>query len=128
MLEMTPIAANESSSWSKVALSTSRQRLAKHQPEPVGRVAEVERLPQAPALPLDVAAAAEVIAGAGEHDNANGRVVVGVVEGAEHLLHGVYRHRVVLLRAIDRDARDAAFQLLVVMLFVHDLVEREPLA
>ena len=55
-------------------------------------------------------------------------VVVGVVEGAEHLVDGVERHGVELVGLVDGDARDAAAELGVGSLLVDDLVEREALA
>src|SRR6185369_121037 len=91
----------------------------------VVRIAVVERLAEAPLLPLDVAAGAEVLAGARDDEDADAGVVVGVVERAEHLVDGVERHRVHLGGLAHGDARDAAPELAMRTLLVDDLVEDE---
>jgi hypothetical protein len=55
-----------------------------------------------------VAARAEgAVAGPGQHDNADIRILFGVAHGVEHLLDGVGAERVQHRRAVDRDRRDA---------------------
>ena len=92
-------------------------------------IAVVEGLAQPPLLPLDVSAHTEMLAFAPAMTMAPiGRVVIGVVEGAKHLLDRVEGHDVVLVGLVDRDPRDPALEIRVELLLVAQLVECEALA
>ncbi len=58
--------------------------------------------------PGDVAAGGERLAGAGQHDEADGVVAVELLEDAAELVARVHRDAVELARDVERDRRDAA--------------------
>ncbi len=106
-----------------VALNDGQHGLARATDQSVVGVAVVECFTQSPLLPLHVPAGSEILARSGDDDHADPGVVVGLIEGSEHLVDGGQGHGVVFVRLVDRHPGDAAAQSLVVLFVVKDLFE-----